>query len=302
MDAPRPLVPTAAQLDAVLPDIDWRHRPDGVARFSQAAPSGRLAALAAGPSGRPRIVLAPGVTGSKEDFHFLLPLFAAAGYRVESYDAAGQYESAAAGPEHLQPPQRRYDYALFVEDLRAVIAAGETPVHLLGHSFQGVVAQLLTVRYPELVRSLTLLSSPPLAGDTLRRVRRLGPLTPVVPAVALAWVVRRGVLSNVLRVPPGRQRFLVERFGLTRADAHAASMRLLRQVPDVRAALRETGVPLLLAVGERDLWPLALYRQYAGDIGADLRVYPGGHSPCETTPYELGRDMLALFPAAPQPV
>src|SRR3954452_14795182 len=144
MDAPWLLAPTAAQRDAGLPDIDWRHRPDGVVRFSQAVPSGRLAALAAGSPGLPRIVLAPGVTGSKEDFTFLLPLLAAAGYRVESYDAAGQYESAGAGPEHLQPPRRRYDYDLFVDDLLAVLRSGETPVHLLGHSFQGVVAQLLS--------------------------------------------------------------------------------------------------------------------------------------------------------------
>src|SRR3954454_3490509 len=172
MDASRLLAPPAAQLDSGLPDIDWRRRPDGVVRFSQAVPSGRLAAPAAGSPGPPRIVLAPGVTGSKEDFHFLLPLLAAAGYRVESYDAAGQYESAGAGPECLQPPRRRYDYELFVDDLLAVVLSGETPVHLVGHSFQGIVAQLLTVRLPELVRSLTLLSSPPLVGDALRGVRR----------------------------------------------------------------------------------------------------------------------------------
>src|SRR3954447_2975602 len=148
MDAPQPLAPTAAQLDAGLPDIDWRHSPDGVTRFSRAVPSGRLAGLAAGSPDRPRIVLAPGVTGSKEDFHFLLPLFAGAGYRAESYDAAGQYESAAAGPENLQPPRRRYDYELFVDDLFTVVVSGETPVHLLGHSFQGIVAQLLTVQHP----------------------------------------------------------------------------------------------------------------------------------------------------------
>ena len=301
MDAPLSLEPTAEQLDATLPDIDWRQAQEGVERFSQPVPSGRLAAAAIGAPGLPRIVLAPGVTGSKEDFAFLLPLFAGAGYRVESYDAAGQYESANAGPEHLRPPRRRYDYDLFVEDLRSVIERGGTPVHLLGHSFQGIVAQLLAVRHPELVRSLTLLSTPPGVGNALAHVRWLGPVSRLLPAGPIAWIVRRSILGNVQGVPPGRQRFVTERFQLTRTDAHADSMRLLRRIPDVRAALRATGIPILSAVGERDVWPLDLYRQYADEIGAELRVYPGGHSPCETAPYELGRDMLGLFEGAPRP-
>jgi pimeloyl-ACP methyl ester carboxylesterase len=295
MDTGIPLDPE--QSDAALPDIDWTRLPAGATRFWRQVPSGRLAALAAGLPGRPRIVLAPGVTGSKEDFHFLFPLFAAAGYRVESYDAAGQYESAEAGPERLHPPRRHYDYDLFVDDLLAIIEQGATPVHLLGHSFQGVVAQLVAVRRPDLVRSLTLLSSPPVAGDALRRLRQYGPASPSLPAAALAWIVRRGILANAQHVLPRRQRFVTARFGLTRIDSHRDSMRLLRRVPDVRSSLRGTGIPILDAVGARDLWPVGLQRRYAAEIGADLRVYPGGHSPCETTPHELGRDMLALFEA-----
>jgi alpha-beta hydrolase superfamily lysophospholipase len=49
------------------------------------------------PDGR-RVVLVPGATGSKEDFRRVLPLLAAAGYRAESFDLAGQFESAGAGP------------------------------------------------------------------------------------------------------------------------------------------------------------------------------------------------------------
>jgi len=302
VDPATPAERDAALLDAALPDIDWARLPEGVSRFSTEAPSGRLAALVAGAAGRPRIVLAPGVTGSKEDFHFLFPLFAAAGYRVESYDAAGQYESAEAGPECLSPPRPSYDYDLFADDLTAVIEQGETPVHLLGHSFQGIVAQLVAVRRPELVRSLTLLSSPPSAGDSLRTVRLIGPISPVLPAAAVAWIVRAGILSNVQRVPSGRYRFVKDRFRQTRIDAHAESMRLLTRIPDVRASLRGTGIPILTAVGERDLWRIGLHRRYAGEIGARIRIYPGGHSPCETSPHELGRDMLALFEAAPQTV
>ncbi len=54
------------------------------------------------------MLLAPGVSGSKEDFVLVAPVLAAAGYYVQSYDLAGQYESAAAGPSD----GTRYDYAL----------------------------------------------------------------------------------------------------------------------------------------------------------------------------------------------
>ena len=285
-------------LETDLPDIDWRVPPTGSVRWSVRVPSGRLAALACGRTDRPRIVLAPGITGSKEDFHFLFPVLASTGLRVESCDAAGQYESASAGPEHLRPRRRRWDYDLFVDDLIAVLEQGSTPAHLVGHSFQGIVAQLVAVRRPDLVRSLTLLSSPPCVGDALGCVRAWGPLAAVVPAAAVAWTVRQGILRNVQHVPPGRQRFVTDRFRLTRTDAHAASMRLLRHVPDVRRSLRETGIPVLCAVGAQDLWPLELHRRYADDIGAAFSVHPGGHSPSETAPYELCGDMLALFDEA----
>lgn len=285
--------------DAALPDVDWTRRPAGVRPCAAAVPTGELAGLCAGADAAPRAVLAPGITGSKEDFLFMLPVLAAAGYRVESYDAAGQYQSAAAGPERLGPG-RDWDYELFVDDLVGVIEQGPAPVHLLGHSFQAVVAELVAVRRPDLVRSLTLLSGPPVAADALTRARPIGAVSPLLPAAALAALVRWTIRHNVQHMPPGRLRFVRARFASTRTDAHAASFALLRRVPDVRERLRATGVPVLLAVGDHDVWPTPLHRRFAHELGAVLRVYPGGHSPCETSPHALSRDLLALFQAAEQ--
>ena len=72
-----------------------------------AAPSGALARVALGPAAGRRVVLVPGATGSKEDFVLMMPLFAAAGYRVESFDLAGQYESVDAGPVEPRPAAAR---------------------------------------------------------------------------------------------------------------------------------------------------------------------------------------------------
>ncbi|MET1015557.1 MAG: alpha/beta fold hydrolase, partial [Leifsonia flava] len=141
----------ASALDESLPDIDWVTLPPGVSRFRFAAPSGTLAAVEVGDPSAERVVLVPGVTGSKEDFWFQLSQLAASGYFVQSFDLAGQYESAGAGPEQLDPPRSRYDYDLFVDDVVAFLERGTVPVHLLGYSFAGVVSELVAERRPDLV-------------------------------------------------------------------------------------------------------------------------------------------------------
>jgi pimeloyl-ACP methyl ester carboxylesterase len=244
------------------------------------------------------VVLVPGVTGSKEDFRFVIPVLAAAGYRVESFDLAGQYESWRAGPERLSPPRRSYDYPLFVADLIAVLEAGRTPVHLLGYSFAGVVAELVAARRPDLVASLTLLSTPPLSGQVFRIVRWLGPLSRVAPGRVIALLMKWAILLNVQGVHPGRHRFVALRFRLTRPAAFRQAISLMRRSPDMAPALRDAPFPVAVAVGTRDLWSLHAHRRFAERLGATLAVYRTGHSPCETAPHQLSRDLLALFAKA----
>ena len=280
-----------ARLDAALPDLDWTILPPGTERFSIPAPSGRLAAIALGPVGAPRVLLVPGATGSKEDFVLLAPILAGAGYRVESFDLAGQYESAAAGP----PPGRPFDYDLFVADLVAVLESGDTPVHVLGYSFAGLVAELALARRPELFASLVLLTTPPVPGQTFRGVRWLGPVSGLVPPHTIASLMIWGIVTNRNHTRPGRLALARMRFGFTRRTSLDEIMGLMKHTPDVRSELAGSPVPMLIAVGDRDLWTLRLHRRFADRIGADLRVYPAGHSPCETTPHQLARDLLALY-------
>jgi pimeloyl-ACP methyl ester carboxylesterase len=288
----------AAERDAHLPDMDWSALPIGVSRDTFDSPSGPLAVFRGGAPERGRVVLVPGVTGSKEDFDLLFPPLIEQGYLVESYDMAGQYESHDAGPERLDPPRRHYDYDLFCAEMIAFLEAGATPAHLLGYSFAGIVAQLVAVRRPDLVRSLTLLSTPPLTGHSFTGVKWVGPISRVAPPAAGAMFMRWGLQLNVQHVPPGRQRFVAQRLHLTRNAAHADIMRLMQRTPDVRNALRGLGVPVAVAVGDHDLWPIELHREFASSIGASIAVYRTGHSPCETAPNQLTRDMLALFDKA----
>lgn len=274
-----------------MPDVDWTILPPGTEQYRFPAPSGDLAAIALGRPGAPRVLLVPGATGSKEDFVLLAPILAGAGYRVESFDLAGQYQSAAAGPA----PGRPYDYALFVNDLLAVLEAGEAPVHVLGYSFAGLVAELALAERPELFASLVLLATPPHPGQTFRGVRWLGPFSSLVPPHTIASLMIWGIVRNLNHTSPGRLAITRMRFDYTQRASLNQIMALMKHTPDVRGALAGSRVPMLIAVGDRDLWTVGQHRRFARRIGAELKVYPAGHSPCETTPHQLGRDLLALY-------
>lgn len=293
------LVDAAALLDAELGDIDWSVPPPGSVHFAIDVPSGRLAALALGDPDSPCVLLVPGATGSKEDFSLMMPDLADAGYFALSYDLAGQYQSAGAGPENLEPPRKHYDYRLFVDDFLAVMKTVATPVHVVAYSFAGIIAQMAYVERPELFRSLTLLGCPPEPGQGFRGVNHLGRLSTWVNgragAALLIWGIRNG---RMVHVPPGRQRFVNYRFRFTRRAAVRDIYTIMQKVPDLRQQLAEAPIPKFVAVGEHDLWPLQLHRLFAQAIRARIGVYRGGHSPSETSPHQFSRDLLALYAKA----
>jgi pimeloyl-ACP methyl ester carboxylesterase len=267
-----------------------------VSRFR--APSGSLAVIEAGSRGNPRVVLVPGVTGSKEDFILMLPAIAAAGFHVVAFDVAGQYESHDAGPAKLTPPARHYTHELFVGDLLAVLESSPGPAHVLGYSFAGTVSQMALVQRPELFLSLTLLSAPPQPGQGFRGVKRIGWISGLTTGPVGAALMVFGLRLNVVKVPAGRASFVRERLKLTSRRSVADIISLMKRAPDLDAALAASPIPKLVAVGEHDLWPVELHRDFAAAIGATLAVYPTGHSPCETSPNQLVRDLLELYARA----
>lgn len=286
----------AAQFDAALGPIDWSLLPPDVERDSVAAPSGSLARISMGPVDGQRVVLVPGVTGSKEDFIRMMPMLAAAGYRAESFDMAGQYESYTAGPENLIPPQRRYTLELFVDDLLAVLATGATPAHVLGYSFAGTVVAAAAVARPGLFSSITLLSAPPIAGQALRAFKILGVVSDPIPARTAARLMMWGVRNNLHHGPRDRAVFVRARFALTRTASVEDIFWLMKHTPDLADALRMTGVPILVVTGTGDVWPVAAHQAYAARLNAALRVIDTGHSPCESAPHQLTEAMLVHFP------
>ena len=85
-------------------------------------------------------------------------------YRVIAYDHRGQGDSA--------PAAGGYDMDSLTEDAVDLIrATGSAPCHFIGLSMGGFVGMRLAARYPELVRSLTLLNTSAMPESLAQRLR-----------------------------------------------------------------------------------------------------------------------------------
>lgn len=286
---------TASDLDDALEPIDWAELPTGVNRQTFDAPSGTHALIHAGDPSRERVVLIPGLTGSKEDFQRMMPLFIQAGYFVESYDLAGQYESFGAGPENLVPPRKHYDIDLFVDDMIAFLERHPGPSHVLGYSFAGTVAQVAYARRPDLFLSLAFLSAPPSPGNAFAGIKRIGWISKIVSGRVGGALMMWGVKKNIIPAPPERLEFVRARFELTRRDSVGDMIGAMMKHPDLRTELRAAPIPKLVMVGEHDLWRRDEHAAFAQSIEADFVVYPTGHSPCEFAPHQVTRDLINLY-------
>jgi 3-oxoadipate enol-lactonase len=102
-------------------------------------------------SGSEAVVLAPGVMWDSEMFRTQL-LHLKQHYRVIVYDHRGTGQS--------DKPRKNLDMDTLAEDARELInALGARPCHFVGHCLGGVVGLRLAARYPECLRSLTLINT-----------------------------------------------------------------------------------------------------------------------------------------------
>ncbi|MGW7429718.1 alpha/beta fold hydrolase [Streptomyces sp. NPDC054861] len=259
---------------------------------------GSFAVLEAVPLGETRgtVLLLPGYTGSKEDFLALLGPLSDAGYRAVAVDGRGQHETPG--------PRRRSAYsrqALARDAVAQAAALGDGPVHLVGHSFGGLVARAAAWHAPEAFRSLTLLSSGP--GRVCRaqrvRVRALRAALAVLSKdrvwQAMRWLDSRGEAPGVVD-PPEITWFLHRRWMRTRIVQLSVAGRLLVYGQEGTEQLAKLTVPLHIAYGDGEMvWPVADLAAAARRTGAHHTVVAGaGHSPNVSHPEELA-DRLTAF-------
>ncbi|MBL7521474.1 alpha/beta fold hydrolase [Frankia sp. CNm7] len=244
-----------------------------------------LAALTAGPADGPAVLLLPGFTGSKEDFAPVLPLLAAAGLRGVAVDQRGQYESTG-DPDG---PDSQFELAGLAADVARAAAELGGPVHLVGHSFGGLVARAALLAHPEALASLVLLGSGPAAigGPRGLALRAMFPLYDAGGLEAV-WAAARAV-DTVVR-SPAEAEFLRRRFFASSERGMLVMGRALLAEPDrvatVAVAAAARAIPLLVAHGVGDdAWPPALQADMAARLGARYEVIPDAlHSPAAQNP------------------
>jgi len=224
-----------------------------------------------------------------------VPAFVAAGYRCISIDNrdAGQSDGS---------PCENYTTREMADDVAGVIAGiGVAPVHVLGWSMGGMIAQELALNHPALVRSLTLLAT--YAGHdagvaawtkTMTLLRSRCTLRDYVEGVCLwgfgaRFLAQPGALDAAMDAgcAAGRRQSAEAYCRQARACiTHAAASRL----GDIRTATH-------VIVGEEDLiTPVAGSRFLAEHIpGARLTVLPHvGHCAAWEDPAAFNDAVLAF--------
>ena len=186
----------------------------------------------------------------------------------------------------------------------AVVERLGGPVHLVGHSFGGLVCRRAALERPRALASLTLLASGPRAL-TGPRVDVLALLPAVLAAGGLAAVADASEAMSAadplaVPVPDSVRAFLRSRWLATSGAALIGMAEALRTEPDRVLALRRTGLPVLVLHGEADdAWSPAEQREMAERLGAAYAVVPGArHSPAVEAPEPTAQALLAFWSGA----
>jgi pimeloyl-ACP methyl ester carboxylesterase len=270
--------------------------PDSVRRTVIETSRGGFAALEAMPGTgvceRQPAVLVPGFTGSKEDFLAILHQLGAAGRRVLAIDLRGQYQTA--GPDD----PAAYGIGALGADVAAVVAAMATrvgPVHLVGHSFGGLVVREAMLSGAGSVGSVTLMSSGPaqLTGRAAAELTSLlGYLDGSSPEVMRhiieqVWDTSLGPQAAAAGVKPEIVAFLRERMLGNAPVGLQVMAQYLLHAPDRTTELAgQLHVPVLVLYGEDDdKWEPAAQEEMASRLGASRICIPGAaHSPAVEAP------------------
>lgn len=249
-------------------------------------------------------LLVPGYTGSKEDFIAVLQTLAQAGRLVIAVDLPGQYQS----PGHDHPDG--YSLAALGAAISELVASlGHGPVHLLGHSFGGLVARETAVAGTAELLSLTLMSSGPAAieGSRATNARRLVAAlgdNPSRERVRQVWTDHLDGPTRASGVPEEIHAFLRARMLANDPGGLVRMAEELLTAPDRTAELTTVAdLPKMVLYGENDdAWPPDTQATMASRLGAERMVIPGAaHSPNVEAPETTAQALTEFWTKAETP-
>jgi len=254
---------------------------------------------ASGMAERGVALLTPGFTSSKATFYPMMAVLAERGYRVITFSQRGQ--PGSQGPDAIEG----YQLPAIAHDIHALLAEmglGTTPVHLLGHSFGGVVATQAVLENSAQFASFTLWNSGPKMMDDdfagiLDALREHGPRA--------LWIKDRlddgldpdADLKGELNVI---EQYYFDRLMAAHPAQLEAALGILATQQDRTAELAElkkqTGLPILISHGAQDdAWPIEWQREMADTLGADYWIVAdAGHSAHADRSY-VSAQLLATF-------
>ena len=277
--------------------------PDGVRRTALETSRGAFAALEAIPGSgvcelQPAI-LVPGFTGSKEDFLAILQQLAAARRRVLALDLRGQYETSGPDdPEAYTIAELGFDIAAVIDAVAGRVTGNGSAalgVHLVGHSFGGLVVRESVLAGASGITSLTFMSSGPgrLTGLAAVELAQLtGSLDGGSPEVMRRtirhiWHTNLAPQAATAGIAPEIVAFLRDRMLRNSPVGLRAMGEYLLSAPDRTAELAELAdMPILVLYGEDDdKWEPAAQEETAARLDAERVCIPAAaHSPAVDAP------------------
>jgi pimeloyl-ACP methyl ester carboxylesterase len=209
-------------------------------------------------SGPPIVLVHGSVSDYREWSSQMIPL--ARHYRVIAYSRRYHWPNLAPGTDADASVERQAD------DLAAIIKAmGIAPAHIVGHSFGGAVALNLTLRHPELVRTLVL--AEPAVSGVLRDMPENEAVSKESQAIRAEMQeafaggdAERIVRSYAAHVAPGEfEKAAPEVRQMLLANVPAFQLDFTsRRPPFTCDDARRVAVPVLIVYGDRS--PMGLQR------------------------------------------
>jgi pimeloyl-ACP methyl ester carboxylesterase len=289
------LAPNGIDLEAqgITPDLQL---PQRAQRGHVSIDGYKLATIridAVGPV-RGTALLVPGYTSNADTFNCLLEPLSQRGFNVVSFSQRGQHLSE--GPSETSG----YSLTRLGADIHELISQMDLgpKVHLLGHSFGGVVSTEAVIQQPDVFASLTMWNSGPesMGGDI--EAQRHGLLEYGPRAFYLSTRIAAGLdpdadIKGELNVV--EQYYYNRLMGTNPAQLEAGITILVDQI-NRTAELKNTQVPVLVSHGANDdAWPIHLQREMAEELGCDYWVIAhAGHS-AHADRSQTSADLLATF-------
>jgi pimeloyl-ACP methyl ester carboxylesterase len=222
----------------------------------------------------------------------------------------GQYETPGADAAAAYAlPALAADVALIADEVDARGGDGQHRIHLMGHSFGGLVAREVVLARAARTSSLTLMSSGPgaLTGPRAADLHQVLTVLNEVPAADLGGLVKY-VWETQLEPAAVADGTAPEVVGFLRRRMLAScplGLRTMGQIllscPDRTKGLRQAAAgPLLVVYGEQDdAWAPEIQETMAERLGAQRVCIPGAmHSPAVDAPETTASTLTKFWNAA----